>query len=116
MTLTVLLLEPYYAGSHAAWTDGYAGHSRHQVEKLTLPGRFWKWRMHGAAVTLARRFLRSQLQPNLILASSMLDVTTFLALTRRRTARVPVALYFHENQLTYPIRPTSPSWNESRRR
>jgi glycosyltransferase involved in cell wall biosynthesis len=46
----------------------------------------------------------------------MLDVTTFLALTRQRTAGIPVALYFHENQLTYPPRPTNPGWSESRRR
>jgi glycosyltransferase involved in cell wall biosynthesis len=36
----------------------------------------------------------------------MLDLTTFMALTRRRTAGIPVAIYFHENQLTYPWSPT----------
>jgi glycosyltransferase involved in cell wall biosynthesis len=103
--VNVLLLEPYCTGSHAAWADGYAAHSRHQVTVLTLPGRFWKWRMHGGAVTLAHRFLALETAPDLILATDMLDLTTFLALTRARTHRLPVALYFHENQLSYPWSP-----------
>lgn len=58
--------------------------------------------MHGGAVTLARNWLADPWQPDLILATDMLDLTTFLALTRRRLANVPTAVYFHENQLTYP--------------
>lgn len=104
--MKILLVEPYYTGSHAAWAEGYARASRHQVEILNLPGRFWKWRMHGGAVSLARQFLASDLSPDLILATDMLDLTTFLALTRQRTASTPTALYFHENQLTYPWSPT----------
>jgi glycosyltransferase involved in cell wall biosynthesis len=98
----VLLLEPYCTGSHAAWVDGYTKHSRHRVTALTLAGHFWKWRMHGGAVTLARQFLASSLAPDRILATDMLDLSTFLALTRSRTASIPAALYFHENQLSYP--------------
>jgi glycosyltransferase involved in cell wall biosynthesis len=104
--MEILLVEPYYTGSHAAWAEGYARSSRHQVDILGLPGRFWKWRMHGGAVSLARQFLESELTPDLILATDMLDLTTFLALTRQRTAGTPTALYFHENQLTYPWSPT----------
>jgi glycosyltransferase involved in cell wall biosynthesis len=107
--MQILLLEPYYTGSHAAWADGYAAHSRHQVTVLGLPGRFWKWRMHGGAVTLARQFMEMDAEmdvaPDLLLATDMLDLTTFLALTRARTHRVPTALYFHENQLSYPWSP-----------
>lgn len=107
--MKILLIEPYFTGSHAAWAEGYAHHSQHQVEILRLPGRFWKWRMHGGAVTLARQFLATydpDNQPDLILATDMLDLTTFLALTRPQTAKLPVALYFHENQITYPWSPT----------
>ncbi|MBN1964984.1 MAG: DUF3524 domain-containing protein, partial [Anaerolineae bacterium] len=101
----ILLVEPYDTGSHGAWMRGYQAHSAHQVTILSLPGHFWKWRMHGGAVTLARHLLAADLRPDLILASDMLDLTTFLALTRTRSAGIPVALYFHENQLTYPIGP-----------
>ena len=104
--MRILLVEPYYTGSHASWARGYAHYSQHHIDILSLPGRFWKWRMHGGAVTLARQFLASDLRPDLILATDMLDLTTFLALTRQRTANTPTAIYFHENQLTYPWSPT----------
>src|SRR5690242_21930973 len=104
--MRISLIEPYFTGSHAAWAREYASHSRHRVELLTLPGRNWKWRMHGGAVTLASRFLAAPHSPDLILATDMLDLTSFLALTREKSARCPCALYFHENQLTYPWSPT----------
>jgi len=104
--MNILIVEPYYTGSHAAWAEGYRAHSRHDVEILKLAGANWKWRMHGGAVTLARRFEAASLSPDLVLATDMLDVTTFQALTRRDTASVPFAMYFHENQLSYPWSPT----------
>lgn len=103
--MKITIVEPFFTGSHAAWAAEYAACSRHQVEILSLPGRHWKWRMHGGAVALARQFLESSFQPGLILATDMLDLTTFLALTRARTASCKTAVYFHENQLTYPWSP-----------
>lgn len=103
--IDILLVEPFFTGSHAAWAEEFQRFSRHRVKILKLSGRFWKWRMHGGAVTLARRFLESDFEPDLILASDMLDLTTFLALTRHRTERTLSAVYFHENQLVYPWSP-----------
>lgn len=106
--MRIALVEPYCTGSHAAWAGEYAARSRHRLELLTLPGRNWKWRMHGGAVTLASRFLALPYLPDLILATDMLDLTTFLALTRKASSRCRCALYFHENQLTYPWSPDDP--------
>ena len=103
--MKILLLEPFFTGSHKAWAEGYKKHSQHDVQILSLSGNFWKWRMHGGAVTLAQKFNESELQPDLILATDMLDLTTFLALTKHRTTNIPTAVYFHENQLTYPWSP-----------
>ncbi len=100
--MKILIVEPFLTGSHAAWAREYAEHSSHEVDILGLEGRHWKWRMHGGAVTLARRFLEEGHAPDLILATDMLDLTTFLALTKEKTAGTPVAIYFHENQLSYP--------------
>ncbi|GAB4145198.1 MAG: DUF3524 domain-containing protein [Candidatus Promineifilaceae bacterium] len=100
--MRVLLISPYHGGSHQAWAEGYQRYSQHEVRLLTLPARFWKWRMHGGAVTLAQQFLADNWQPDLFLATDMLDLTTFLALTRERSSNVPAVLYYHENQLTYP--------------
>lgn len=104
--MKILLLEPFYSGSHQQWAEGYAAHSKHEIKILSLPGRHWKWRMYGGAVSLAEQFLASDFQPDLLLATDMLDLTTFLALTRQQTAQIPTAIYFHENQITYPWSPT----------
>ena len=103
--MNITLVEPFFTGSHAAWAEGYARSSRHHIETLSLSGHHWKWRMHGGAVTLARKFMQSTVQPDLLLATDMLDLATFLALTRSKTASVPVAVYFHENQVCYPLSP-----------
>ncbi len=105
-SLNIVLLEPFFTGSHKAWAEGYAHHSRHRVQILSLPGKYWKWRMHGGAVALAKQFNELDQKTDLILATSMLDLTTFLALTRHKSAHIPTAIYFHENQLTYPWSPT----------
>ncbi len=106
--MKILLLEPFFTGSHQQWAQGYQKHSAHQVEILSLPGRYWKWRMHGGAVTLADIFLEkyTHIKFDLIFATDMLDLNTFLALTRKYTSQIPTAIYFHENQLTYPWSPT----------
>jgi glycosyltransferase involved in cell wall biosynthesis len=101
--IDILIISPYHGGSHQAWAEGYQQHSQMNVDLLTMPDRFWKWRMHGGAVTLARQYMGLERPPDVILATDMLDLTTFLALTRRRHQPVPVALYMHENQLTYPL-------------
>lgn len=106
--MRICIVEPYFAGSHASWAREYAAYSSHEVELLTLAGRNWKWRMHGGAVTLAARFLELKQKPDLILATDMLDLTTFLALTRQASGGCRTAIYFHENQLTYPWSPTDP--------
>jgi len=71
-----------------------------------MPGRFWKWRMHGGAVTIARKVIQTiegGFKPDVIFASDMVNLPAFLALTRRYVGTVPVIYYLHENQLTYPI-------------
>jgi glycosyltransferase involved in cell wall biosynthesis len=106
--LTVWLLNPYHAGSHRAWADGYAAHSRHRVRILGMTGFFWKWRMHGGALELseqARALLAAGERPDLLLATGMVNLPAFLALVRREIAAAPVVLYMHENQLTYPPPP-----------
>jgi glycosyltransferase involved in cell wall biosynthesis len=106
--MRILLIEPYFGGSHAAWAEGYARTSSHHVELLTLPARFWKWRMQGGALTLAdqaRRVIEKRGRPDLVLASDMLDLPSFLGLTRDVLGRPAVALFMHENQISYPPPP-----------
>ena len=100
--MKILIVEPFYTGSHKAWAEGYANSSEHEIEIISLAGRFWKWRMHGGAVTLAKRFHKLGFEPNLILATDMLNLPVFQSLIK---PSCPVALYMHENQFTYPWSP-----------
>jgi glycosyltransferase involved in cell wall biosynthesis len=70
--------------------------------------------MHGGSLTLARLFFNSGFEPDLIVATDMLDLSTFLSITRRATSSLPIVLYAHENQLTYPL-PKDPNQGGMRR-
>ena len=103
--MNILIIEPFCCGSHQQWIEGYRRHSAHKVETLTLPDGSWRWRMKYGCVELAQEFLARDLHPDCIIASDLLDLPTFLALTRRKTSSIPVVAYFHENQLSYPWSP-----------
>lgn len=110
--MKILLVSPFHGGSHQAWAEGLREHSSADIRLLTLPDRFWKWRMHGGSVTLAGKFKHGSYIPDLILATDMLDLSVFLALTREKTSGIPAVLYCHENQLTYPM-PDNPGGNRT---
>lgn len=100
--MKILIVEPFFSGSHQVWAEGYKNHSNHHIKIISLPGRHWKWRMHGGAISLAKQFKALNWKPDLILATDMLDLSVFLALCKKEIKNTPVAIYFHENQLTYP--------------
>ncbi len=104
--MRILWLDPFHSGSHAAVADGYIAHSRHDVALLALSAAGgWRWRMRGAAVTLARMLRERPQRFDLLVATDMLDLATFLGLTRDLLGDLPAVLYVHENQLTYPLPP-----------
>jgi glycosyltransferase involved in cell wall biosynthesis len=112
--MNVLALETWYGGSHRNFLDGLVAHSAHTFKTVTMTPRFWKWRMQGGAVTMARKavaVLDEGFVPDVIFATDMVNLPAFLALTRGRLAEVPVVLYFHENQLTYPLPEDTPRDN-----
>ena len=115
--LNVCLIESFYTGSHKQWADGLRKYSQHNIEILSLPGRHWKWRMHGAAITLASEYEKRNGQSDLILATDLLDLNIFLSLCRNSMKPgLPVALYMHENQLAYPWSPADEDKEKGRDR
>jgi len=70
--MNILLVEPYYTGSHKSWAKGYQAFINHNVQIIALPGQFWKWMMHGGTITLAKQFMDMDFSPDLILATDML--------------------------------------------
>lgn len=101
--LKVLLVEPYFVGSHRVWAEGYAAHSDHEVRLITHPGRWWKWRVRGSALTLAESLKGLDgWRPDVVLISDMTDLPQFRFFARPHIGDPPTVLYFHESQLTYP--------------
>ncbi|MEO8540793.1 MAG: DUF3524 domain-containing protein, partial [bacterium] len=94
--------EPFYGGSHKAFLDGLAEHSSHDIVSLTLPEGEWRRRMRRGAQELLQPARNLSGDFDCLIASDMLDLPAFLAFTRPRFERTPVAVYFHENQMTYP--------------
>lgn len=100
--MKIALLDPFFSGSHKSWALEFQKHSSHQIDLFTLPGQFWKWRFNGGAPLLAEQFNTTDTIYDAILSTSLLDLPTFLALSRKKSAHIPIAHYFHENQLAYP--------------
>ena len=104
--LRVLALEPWLGGSHARFLEGWRARSRHVVEVRGLAPRHWKWRMAASAWELARALERgSCARPDVLFASDYLDLPALRGFLPSAWSEVPAVLYFHENQLTYPLRP-----------
>ena len=114
--LDVLLIEPYFGGSHKAWAEGLVSWSDHSIQTLTMLPRFWKWRMRGAALRAARQIGDTLKIPDVLIASDMFDLAGFLGLARREVSEIPIVLYMHENQWTYPQQVLDSNWPDSRRR
>jgi len=105
--MKILALEPYYGGSHKAFIDGRSKASNHDWTLLTLPAHKWKWRMRHSAITFASQAaeLTEKGQSwDVLFCSDMLNLAEFAALSPPGIARLPKVIYFHENQLTYPVR------------
>ena len=103
--LNILYVEPFYSGSHKQWIDAYKKYSNHDIHILDLPGKKWKWRMHGGAITLAEKFNNLNKKFDLIICSDMLNLPVFKSLCNKNLLPDKIILYFHENQLSYPWSP-----------
>ena len=66
-----------------------------------LAGRYFRWRMRGAAACLALAAPPLDQPPQALICSSMLNLAELRGLVPE-LATVPALVYFHENQLAYP--------------
>jgi len=105
--MNILALEAYYGGSHRAFIDGLSKASGHTWTVLTLPAHKWKWRMRHSAITFASqavKLMEKRQNWDMLFCSDMLNLAEFTALAPAEIAGLPKVIYFHENQLTYPVR------------
>ena len=97
-----LFLEPFFGGSHQDFARGLVEASSHEIHLATLPARFWKWRMRGAALHFIKK-IPDLSQYDGIIATDLLSLSDFKALHPQSVP--PCLVYFHENQITYPLAP-----------
>jgi len=97
---TIWLLSAYRSQSHAAWAD-WLTQTFTEINwcTLELPGRHFRWRIRGNPLSWLHKLPEEK--PDLILATSMVDLATIKGL-HPRLANIPVIYYFHENQFDYP--------------
>ena len=102
-SLKILVLEPYYGGSHKTFLNGLMRHLPYTFDLLTLPARKWKWRMRLAAPYFAEILHKEKKQYDRILCSTFVDVATLRGLAPSWVNDVPILTYYHENQFAYPV-------------
>ncbi len=104
--MRVLALNPYHGGSHRAFLEGWSEHSRHTFTALTLPPRYWKWRMRHAPIAFARQIEQLAVKGgcwDVLFCTDMLNLAECAGLLPSAVSALPRVAYFHENQLTYPL-------------
>ncbi len=104
----ILILEPYYGGSHKHFLEGLQRYVTKDYTILTLPARNWKMRMQLSAPWFVEQIKARPIAENYfdsVLCSSFIDVAVLRSLLSsvdgwNQGARI--LTYFHENQFVYP--------------
>lgn len=104
----ILVVEPYFGGSHKQFLEGLKKHISAEFIFLTLPARKWKMRMQLSAPWFAESIGKmTQKDFTTILCSTFVDVAVLKALLLTLpgwNVRCSFCTYFHENQFVYPQR------------
>jgi glycosyltransferase involved in cell wall biosynthesis len=106
----ILILEPYFGGSHKHFLEGLQRYVTADYLLFTLPARKWKMRMQLSAPWFAEQIKTlpiSERHFDSVLCSTFVDVAVLRSLLIgvdgwNHDARV--LTYFHENQFVYPQR------------
>jgi len=98
----ILILEPFYGGSHKQLIDTVTSRlEADQFDLVTLPAKKWHWRARTSALKLSQTIPRDAGYKTLF-TSSVLSLSELIGL-RPDLAKLNKILYFHENQLCYPV-------------
>jgi glycosyltransferase involved in cell wall biosynthesis len=100
--LKFLFLESFFGGSHREFARGLVSNSKYRIDLVTMPARFWKWRMRGAALHFAKKITSLKGYDGLI-TTGLMSLSDYKVLSKGQCP--PALVYFHETQLTYPLAP-----------
>uniref|UniRef100_A0AC11DYT5 Glycosyltransferase like domain containing 1 n=1 Tax=Ovis aries TaxID=9940 RepID=A0AC11DYT5_SHEEP len=99
--MSILIIEAFYGGSHKQLVDLLQEELEDSV-LYTLPAKKWHWRARTSALYFSQNIPASG-HYRILFASSVLNLTELAAL-RPDLGKLKKILYFHENQLVYPVK------------
>ncbi|NWU97194.1 GTDC1 protein, partial [Upupa epops] len=99
--MSVLLIEAFYGGSHKQLMDLLQEELQEDCVLCTLPAKKWHWKARTAALYFMQAVPPST-NYRILFASSVLNLAELAAL-RPDLGKLKKVLYFHENQLAYPV-------------
>ncbi len=100
--MNIILFESYFGGSHKLWAEQLKKYSRHNIYLLGLKARNWKWRMEASTFAFLDQISQIDIQPDLLLTTSMTDLPFLKALLPKSWKDIQWVYYMHENQFSYP--------------
>ena len=98
----VVLLEPWFEGSHAQWCIGWQRASRHNVSVLVGPKGGWRRSLRSGAVFFSNQLQKSYPAVDVIVASTPIDLAGVIGCSNTSIRSKPFILYMHESQFGYP--------------
>lgn len=110
MNKRVLIIEPYFGGSHKHFLKGLQKNIEAEFVFLTMPARKWKMRMQLSAFGFAKQVSQFSIDDkrfDTVLCSTFVDVAvlkTLLQVMPGWNMNASFCTYFHENQFAYPNR------------
>ncbi|XP_068922860.1 tRNA-queuosine alpha-mannosyltransferase isoform X5 [Petaurus breviceps papuanus] len=99
-SMSTLIIEAFYGGSHKQLVD-LLQEDLEDCVLYTLPAKKWHWRARTSALYFSQNVPVSD-NYRILFASSVLNLTELTAL-RPDLGKLKKVLYFHENQLVYPV-------------
>ncbi|KAJ6648011.1 Glycosyltransferase-like domain-containing protein 1-like, partial [Pseudolycoriella hygida] len=99
----ILIIEAFYGGSHKQLLDTILENiNSMEYELFTLPAKKWHWRARMSALHFAHT-IPTDHHYDVLFSSSVLNLAELLGV-RPDLAKCRKIVFFHENQLVYPVR------------
>ncbi|XP_055695218.1 glycosyltransferase-like domain-containing protein 1-like [Lutzomyia longipalpis] len=99
----ILVIEPFYGGSHKQLLDTiFEGINPAEYNLFSLPAKKWHWRARTSALYFSQVIPQDH-EYSILFTCSVLNLAELLGI-RPDLVKCKKIIYFHENQLVYPIR------------